>query len=358
MLKKVRDEFRSFFSLSTKTTFIVTLLIMGCLFTLYNMKKSIVICIDGEENKVTTFRRDLKSTLFRENINLGPYDKITPGIDSKLKDGDRVYIERAIKVSLLADGKETEIYTTDDTLEDMFCDEGIKLNELDKVEPMLTSPLKDGMTVSITRVETQVMKEYTSIDFSTVIKNDDSLLNTVKKVTQEGETGEKEITLRVMFENGKEVSRNIISEVVTKQPTQKVLIQGTLSALNLSRGGEAPKKESAPKKASAPASAPTTLGYKSVIQCRATAYSAQEPGMGTRTASGTTVRRNPSGYSTLAVDPRVIPLGTKVYVEGYGYAIAEDTGGAIKGNKIDVYMNTVAECYNWGVRNVNVYILP
>ena len=80
--------------------------------------------------------------------------------------------------------------------------------------------------------------------------------------------------------------------------------------------------------------------------------------MGTRTASGTTVRRNPSGYSTLAVDPRVIPLGTKVYVEGYGYAIAEDTGGAIKGNKIDVYMNTVAECYNWGVRNVNVYILP
>jgi 3D (Asp-Asp-Asp) domain-containing protein len=76
-----------------------------------------------------------------------------------------------------------------------------------------------------------------------------------------------------------------------------------------------------------------------------------------RTATGTQARRNPNGFSSIAVDPRVIPYGTKLYVEGYGYAIAEDTGGAIKGNIIDVYFNSAGECSNWGVRYVNVYIL-
>ena len=69
------------------------------------------------------------------------------------------------------------------------------------------------------------------------------------------------------------------------------------------------------------------------------------------------VLRDPNGYSTIAVDPSVIPLGTKVYVEGYGYAIAADTGGAIKGNRVDLFFNTEAEASNWGVRNLDVYIL-
>ncbi len=67
--------------------------------------------------------------------------------------------------------------------------------------------------------------------------------------------------------------------------------------------------------------------------------------------------RNPNGWSTIAVDRSVIPLGTKVYVENYGYAIAEDVGGAIKGNKIDIYVNSTAEAYRWGRRTVTIYIL-
>ncbi len=75
------------------------------------------------------------------------------------------------------------------------------------------------------------------------------------------------------------------------------------------------------------------------------------------TASGNGTNRNPNGYSTIAVDPRVIPLGSRVYVEGYGYAIAHDTGGDIKGNRIDLFMNSEAECNSWGRRSVKVYIL-
>ena len=75
------------------------------------------------------------------------------------------------------------------------------------------------------------------------------------------------------------------------------------------------------------------------------------------TASGLKPVRNPDGISTIAVDPNVIPLGSKVYVSGYGLAIAADTGGAIKGNIIDVYLNSYEECMSWGRRQVTVQIL-
>lgn len=78
---------------------------------------------------------------------------------------------------------------------------------------------------------------------------------------------------------------------------------------------------------------------------------------GSITASGKPVKRNPNGISTVAVDPNVIPLGTYLYIEGYGYAVAADTGGAIKGNIIDVYFDNPDECYDWGRKTVNVTVI-
>lgn len=95
-----------------------------------------------------------------------------------------------------------------------------------------------------------------------------------------------------------------------------------------------------------------SLSYSKVLTMEATAYCGDSV-----TASGAATVRNPNGYSTIAVDPRVIPLGTKVYVDGYGYAIACDIGGAIKGNIIDLFVNSEAEAENWGRRSVTVYIL-
>ena len=95
-----------------------------------------------------------------------------------------------------------------------------------------------------------------------------------------------------------------------------------------------------------------TSNYKKVLSMQATAYSG-----GTITAMGLPAVRNPNGISTIAVDPSVIPLGSKVYIPGYGYAIASDTGGAIKGNIIDLFMNSEQACLNWGRRPVTVYIV-
>lgn len=90
------------------------------------------------------------------------------------------------------------------------------------------------------------------------------------------------------------------------------------------------------------------------LYCSATAYTAKT---GSLTASGRSVERNPEGISTVAVDPSVIPFGTYLYIEGYGYAVAADKGSAIKGNEVDIFFNNYDECYNWGRKTVKVTVL-
>ncbi|MFD1851334.1 3D domain-containing protein [Oceanobacillus bengalensis] len=92
------------------------------------------------------------------------------------------------------------------------------------------------------------------------------------------------------------------------------------------------------------------------LSVEATAYTAYCAGCSGITATGINLKNNPNA-KVIAVDPNVIPLGTKVYVEGYGHAIAGDTGGAIKGNKIDIHVPTKDEAFSWGRRVVEVTIL-
>ncbi|NME06998.1 LysM peptidoglycan-binding domain-containing protein [Psychrobacillus sp. BL-248-WT-3] len=92
------------------------------------------------------------------------------------------------------------------------------------------------------------------------------------------------------------------------------------------------------------------------ITVSASAFTANCNGCSGITSSGINLKKNPD-VKVIAVDPSIIPIGTKVHVEGYGYAIAGDTGGAIKGNKIDVFFPTKNEAYKWGRKNVTVKIL-
>ena len=105
MRNLVKDGVKSFFSNVTKTTFIVMLLTMASLIIIYSERKSVVISVDGNERKVITYRENLGSTLKKNNITLGAKDNISPSLDTKLKDGDIIYIERAVTVNVSVDGK-------------------------------------------------------------------------------------------------------------------------------------------------------------------------------------------------------------------------------------------------------------
>ena len=92
--------------------------------------------------------------------------------------------------------------------------------------------------------------------------------------------------------------------------------------------------------------------YSKVLTMEASAYSSQDPGNGNYTATGSRLTKG-----IVSVDPNLIPLGTKLYVEGYGYAVADDVGGAIKGNRIDLAYDSRAEALQFGRQTVKVYVL-
>lgn len=337
MMEKLKNNINNYFSTGPKVIFIVVLLCVGITVGFYSTRKTVYVSIDGKESKIVTYKNSFKKALAVNKISVGPKDKTTPSLDSRVNNGDKINIKRAVNVEVAVDGKQLKIKSAEDTIEKMFEAENITVDDYDKVSPSKQTTLKDGIKVSVTRVKIDLVKENKAIDFAVVQKPDDNMERGMTKLLQEGQNGERQITTKIVYEDGKEIARQVVSEIVTKQPVQKIVASGTLGVLNLSRGG-------------------SKVLYNKSIKVRATAYCKAETG-GARTASGTSTRRNQNGYSSIAVDPRVVPLGTKVYVEGYGYAIAEDTGGAIQGNVIDLYFDSSSEMNNWGSRYVNVYFI-
>ena len=181
------------------------------------------------------------------------------------------------------------------------------------------------------------------ISFSIVKRLNPSLEAGVINTVQEGVNGVKNVTYTVTYKKGEEVSREVVSEEIVKAPVDKIVEYGNKNASK-----DAPVNTG-------------DLDYKYVITCEATAYdlSAEENGG----YAGQTATGVPLDKGVIAVDPRVIPLGSRVYIEAldgswsYGYAVAADTGGAIKGKRVDLCYRTRSECIQFGRRACRVYVL-
>lgn len=346
-LKYLRDHF--FDSPKKKVMAIITgLTIVGVGIGTSIMYKPVQIQIGETILETSTMMGTVQDVLDKNNIILDQKDKIVPSLESKLSKNSIINITKAQEVIIFVDGKELSIKSAEDTIEDMLLAEQITLDEDDRVDPHAQTKIEKGQKVEIVRIDEELITENENIDFEVTVKQNKELDKSVKKTVQEGQTGQKEITLKVIYENGQEVQRDIISEKITKEPITKIIEEGTReSYVSISRGAEAEKTTAVTTNQT---KAQSTSGK--TITMESTAYYT-----GNITATGTAPKRNPNGLSTVAVDPRVIPLGSKVYIDGYGYAIAEDTGGAIKNNIIDVFLNSKEECINWGRRNVQVTIV-
>lgn len=189
--------------------------------------------------------------------------------------------------------------------------------------------------------EVKVVEE--AVDYETAYVESDSLYIGEEVTTQEGVKGIKKVTTTNKLVDGKIVDV-VISEEVVKEPVNEIVKIGT--------------KKKEPKPAPAQTGGPAGLNYSKVLTIDATAYCPCSRCCG-KWANGVTASGLKAGYGVAAVDPRVIPLGTKLYVEGYGYCIAADTGGAIKSGRIDLCYNShsAALASGFGHKQVKVYIL-
>lgn len=341
---------KQFLSKSVVIAVFAAATVLAVLFAVNSMTKHVTIVIDGREQVIQTFKGTVEDVLEEQGIQLGAKDKIDRPATAVLSRTDSITITRAVPVTLIADGAIQSYMTAERTVRDFFRKELVELGQEDKITTSLLASIQPGMEIAITRVSRERVEEMRDIEFAVAEKKDGTLLRGKRAVTQEGQEGELLIVKERVYEDGILVDEYVVEEQVVKEPVDKVIAVGTKAPPRVITASIRPTAANVYAARGGPI--PTSLSYSHTFIVEATAYS-NDP----ITAIGTVPVRNPSGWSTIAVDRNVIPLGTKVYVENYGYAIAEDVGGAIRGNMIDIYLNNRTETRSWGRRNVRIYIL-
>ena len=305
----------------------------------WEQAEEIFISVDGNQSSIWTTEKLVKNILEEANIEVAEQDEISIGLDTEVGADNKIDIQKAFQLTLVDGLEERQVWSTSTTVANFLKEQGITLGELDRVEKSLEDVITPGDKVAVVRVEkvTDVVEE--SIDFAIEKKNDSSVLKGKEKVVTQGKKGTVERTYEVVKENGKIVMKTLQSEKVTSKPTTQVVAVGTkVATVTASRNN-------------------TSAGGKGKeFYVTATAYTPNCNGCSGITATGVNIKSNPN-MKLIAVDPNVIPLGSKVWVEGYGYAIAADTGGAIKGNKIDILVSSKSAAKNWGRKKVRIKVL-
>jgi uncharacterized protein YabE (DUF348 family)/3D (Asp-Asp-Asp) domain-containing protein len=327
----------------------------------WEQAKKVAIQVDNKEDiYIWTTEKTVGNALAKANIELSEFDKVSPSLDERLNQNSSISVEKAYDFTLV-DGKDKKKYwSTSTTVADFLKREDIQLNEFDRLEGKQDDIIQPGSTVEIVRVEkvTDVVEE--SADFAVETRNDQNLLKGREKVVQEGKKGKIAREFEVVMENGKEVSRKMTSEKTLKEPVKKVVAVGT-KVIVASAAPAATAKSATPKakstgKVGVSRSKSAEKSSNKEFYVSATAYTAYCNGCSGITSTGINLKNNPN-LKVIAVDPSVIPIGSKVWVEGYGHAIAGDTGGAIKGKKIDLHFPTKEAAYKFGRKQVKIKII-
>ena len=262
--------------------------------------------------------------------------------------------EAPCNVTIKYHGTTMRTVSTGETVAQLLHRLGLEVSGEDVVSHGMDDPVRHGMVLQIDRVVT-AEESYTAVMPHEVTRClDPTLPAGVEQVLTEGFDGELLCRAEVTYRNGLETNRTLLSRRVTRQPVEEVVAVGTGDALPATDPGAAPVITDGY------ITLPTgeVLTYTGTATVRATAYTHTDAGCDLITSTGTTVR-----WGTVAVDPRYIPYGTRMFIMAsngsyiYGIAVAEDCGGDIKGDRMDLYMPTYEQCIEFGRRVCTLYFL-
>ncbi|NLC53247.1 MAG: DUF348 domain-containing protein [Firmicutes bacterium] len=301
--------------------------------------QTVTVTVDGAQFKLTTAAPTVETALAKAGILVNPGDEVSPGLGARVREGMSIVIQRGVKFVIDVDGQVVEALMPPVTVAAALQRVGISLGTADRLSLPADAQVWEGLRLKVTRVNTERLTIETKITPPVTYINDANLDKGKQRVVNQGEAGVLAREYTVVYEDGKEVDRQLVGERVVKPAVKKVIARGTrpvVRTTTVARG--------------------QTIRYTDVLVMEATAYEPGPQSCGIY-ADGYTYTGKRATYGIAAVDPKVIPLGTKLYVEGYGFAAAEDIGSAIKGNRIDVCYDTVREALLWGRKRGKVYIL-
>lgn len=298
------------------------ILLMAAMFAYANMiPRQVTATIDGQKISVVTKEYTVKGFLEEQEIPYYEEDYISTPPEGFIYDGMKLEMVHATDFQVTADGETVSYKSLEPTVGQALDDVGVKVRSRDILTPKSQTELKQDMKIVIKRVEIKKKTVTEKVPFKIIEKDDTNMNEGETKVVKEGKNGKDKVTYEIKYIDGKEASRKELKRETVEKKVDKVVANGT----RINYNGKS---------------------YSRKLVVKAYSY----------TGGGTTAMGTRARVGEIAVDPGVIPLGTNVYIEGVGARRAEDTGGNIKGNTIDIYMNTQAECIRWGVRYVTIYI--
>lgn len=346
-----------------------------------------VTIIDGENVfEVETKGQTVLDAFATAGVVLAEGDTASKDVAENVTDGDIIVVNRMKKISLVTGGATYDIQTNAATVGEALLSDGFQVGKYDEVTPDVNAPVVDGMTVEVVRVYVELYEVEDDISFSSKTVENHQKFSTHKQVVQTGKNGKVLRTFKKISKTGTFVTATLIGETVIEKPVEEIIEVGTkkpiasgeilpAEGLLLTPGKTtdgvpyhalptmAQKNSATNIEGNIAVTASGTFAFSKRIVCKATAYEGSAASNG-KWAGMTATGRKPV-YGVIAVDPSVIPLNSKLYIESadggkswiYGFAVAGDTGGAIKGNKIDLCYNTLDQCYQFGRRDAIVYIL-
>lgn len=333
----------------------------------------------GQIETVETRERTVEDVLLRYGVSVREGDDVYPGVRTPITSGMTIRYQPVIALDVIVGDEAKTIYTMAQTVEQALQDANVAVSDKDTIEPSLTTPVRDGMTITVNMSRDVVQYESRLIPFEIVTEDDDTLALGETEVIQVGVPGLERTRYALTVENGTITNRTETSVETLRTVRPQIIKLGTKIVTEPETNQETEQKESATSQPSSPfreeaeikieetPRAEDTLDFTSAKQLLVEATAYTNNAEDTITFDGRVLTR--SGYDVtdtilyegmriIAVDPAIIPLGTRVYVEGFGMAIALDTGSAIKGHKIDVMMDSKEEAVTFGRQPLTIWVIP
>ncbi|MDQ6943420.1 MAG: 3D domain-containing protein [Candidatus Eremiobacteraeota bacterium] len=302
--------------------------------------KHITFVHDGLTETIDTSAETAADFLAERNLSSSPDDALSVDPASPLTDGETVVYRAAVLVTVTIDGQSRILRTPAANVSALLFEQGVAFDRHDRVSPAPPTALVNGTALTVHHVDTWTETIRKPVAAKVVKRFAFTMPPGKTQVLDAGTPGVAETAYAVTrTPDRRTVRRTALVSRILRAPRARIVAEGIGEYAALSQLAER-------------GITGTLKLASSALSMVATAYTA-----GCGGCSGITATGRPAGHGIVAVDPRVIPLGTRMYIPGYGHAVAGDTGGAIRGNRIDLGFNSNYAANQFGRRAITVYLI-
>lgn len=299
----------------------------------------VTLKVDGHRYQWLTLSPRVADVLREKGVSLKQGDQVTPDVKTRVSENLVINVIRGFPITIKTAGKTMDFFTINQKVRAVLTAAKVDFDENDRITPGLDNIVQAGQRIKVVRISHQFVTKQVTIKPGTEYLKDKEMERGEERVLRQGKPGLVERQIKIVYEDAREVGRYRIAEKIIKPMVDSVVARGiktVIRTLHTSRG---------------------FYRYVELKTMTATAYYPGPESCGKYAADGETYTGKKAGFGLIAVDPRVIKLGTKLFIEGYGRAEAADIGGAIKGNHIDLCFETYREAAMYGTKKVKVYFL-